>query len=386
MKRRMLLLSNGMGEDLLGVSLAQAWKAQAPQDTLLALPLVGEGHFYKQAGIECLPVKFSPPSAGFAYLNPLKLFKDFQAGLGGHLLKARQVLNQTPLDGVLAVGDIVVVTYAWQRKLPFAFVGCALSDYYTQGRKNTYDVLQCQMLRQASLGIYPRDALTAAGLKIRGLRVEALGNPILDRCEPLKNWNYHPQPGRNRIALAPGSRQDAVANFNDLVHHLEACRERPYDFLLSLAPGIPNYEIQTVLLQSGWQQQELEKTDRYQKGEMRLYLYTSDYWGAILNQAEALIGFAGTAHEQAAGLGIPILTWGREGLQYTPKFAEAQTRLLGPALTLLTDPHAEIVAWFLNRLLTEPAYRRAAQTVQAERYGPKGASQRIVKAIRDKLA
>lgn len=388
---RILFLSNGSGEDKIAAVLAQTWRKTRPQDILSGLALVGKGNFYTEADIPVLPRQFSPPSAGFAYLNPLKLVNDFRAGLGGHLFQTWQLLKSTPADAVIAVGDIVAVASAWRSGRPFAFVGCALSDYYTAGRSHTYDPLQRLGLKYASLGIYPRDQLTAQALQRRGLPALCLGNPMLDALECDSNWQYRPEGGRLAVGLAPGSHGDALANFCLILKQLSASLFLPVDYLCALAPGLSVRAFEQVLQADGWQKREADNLKRgvlWSKEAAQLGLFQGA-WGSILGSIQILIGLAGTANEQAAGLGIPILSFSGEGLQYTSRFAEAQTRLLGPALHWLEPCHPEIVTYSLKRLLIEPTYsenaKRQAQIVSQERFGSLGAAGRIVAEIQTKL-
>lgn len=390
--RRILFVSNGSGEDKIGAVLAQAWRQTRPQDTLSALALVGKGDFYREAGVALLPLHFSPPSAGFAYLNPLKLAQDFRAGLGGHLLQTWQGLKTAPADAVIAVGDIVAVAMAWRSGKPFAFVGCALSDYYTAGRRHTYDPLQRLGLKHAHLGIFPRDPLTAQALQNRGLPALCLGNPMLDALEYDSNWQYAPSPGRFAVGVAPGSHADALGNFRLILGQLAESLHLPVNYLCALAPGSDKVAFERVLAESGWQ----KTTDQagpnrgvfwgHKAAQLGLF---QGAWGSILAQSQILIGLAGTANEQAAGLGLPIVSFSSQGLQYTSRFAEAQTRLLGPALHWLEHCHPALLAYTLNRLLCDPVFsalaQKQAQAVSRERFGPLGAAGRIVAEIQERF-
>lgn len=365
-----------MGEDRIGVSLAKAWRTQHPQDQQEALVLVGSGQFYLQASIPLLNSGFEPPSAGFAYLDPILLWRDIQAGLIPHLWRSWQCLKEKPADCMIAVGDIVVVIYAYFSGLPFAFIGSALSDHYVYGRHSSYDRLQRWLLRKACLGIFPRDALTTANLRKLGLPALWCGNPILDDLEPSADWFYRPEPGRIPLALVPGSRQDALENFSDWLQALAEGSEEPWDLLCPLAPGLEHDRFMTILQKQGWQE-----GPPWMHGHNRLWLCQASDWGNILHRVHLVLGMAGTAHEQAVGMGIPVLAFPGRGVQYTWSFAEAQTRLLGPALTLLPNGHPTLVRWQIRRMLANPHYRHMARCVSAERYGPKGAADRIVQAI-----
>ncbi|WLT38450.1 hypothetical protein NON20_00565 [Synechocystis sp. B12] len=88
---KILLLSNGHGEDAIAVSIGQAWSELAgmePGEILVGLPLVGEGNSYRRLNILLIgPVK-TMPSGGFNNMDARELWRDVQGGLWG-LTKAQ---------------------------------------------------------------------------------------------------------------------------------------------------------------------------------------------------------------------------------------------------------------------------------------------------------
>ncbi|WP_421655016.1 hypothetical protein [Leptothermofonsia sp. ETS-13] len=121
-----------------------------------ALPIVGEGHAYTQAGIPLIGSVKAMPSGGFIYMDGKQLARDIQGGLlqltiaqlkairtwaketGTPPLKTQNSKLKTqnllptphPPPLILAVGDIVPLLFAWFSGVPYAFVGTAKSEYY----------------------------------------------------------------------------------------------------------------------------------------------------------------------------------------------------------------------------------------------------------------
>ena len=62
---------------------------------------------------------------------------------------------------------------------------------------------------------------------------------------------------------------------------------------------------------------------------------SADAFADILQQSSLVIGMAGTAVEQAVGLGKPVIALPGNGPAFTYRFAEAQNRLLGDSVQLL---------------------------------------------------
>ncbi|MNS35731.1 hypothetical protein D3C72_678960 [compost metagenome] len=89
---------------------------------------------------------------------------------------------------------------------------------------------------------------------------------------------------------------------------------------------------------------------------------------------------AGTATEQVVGLGKPVVSVPGRGPQFTYAFAEAQTRLLGESVTLVTGGPDRIAeaAW---AILADPdRLHRIAENGRL-RMGESGASSRLARHI-----
>ena len=123
-------------------------------------------------------------------------------------------------------------------------------------------------------------------------------------------------------------------------------------------------------------------------------------WGqfaAILNRADLALASAGTASEQAVGLGKPVLQLCGRGPQFTLKFAEAQRRLLGPGVSCATgkpgssavlQATADLAAQQLAALADPeagPRWRHQLAALGAERIGAAGGSAQIATAIMERI-
>lgn len=376
--RVILLLSNGNGEDRIAVQLAREWYQASPQDILLAMPLVGPGLFYQQAGIRIVGQSFTPPSEGFAYLNPGILWHDIQAGVINHIWQQRRVVQglRHLITQVIAVGDIVPLLVAAGLNYPLAFVGCALSDYYVTGRHSTYDPLQRWLLKTSQALIFPRDALTAANLCLLGLQAISLGNPMLD-CMDTVPCDFKPTAGRPVVAVLPGSHSDAVGNFEHILKLLQDWPPTPWDLVVLVAPQVDVGQLANGLQQHHWSQNGLV----WQWQNLRLWLCSAQSMGVLRHCFQAAIGLAGTANEQLAGYGIPVVSFVTGGTQYTWRFAEAQQRLLGPGLQWFHPVNSRQLYQALERAMGDPGYRQQVQQTANARFGQPGASQRIVQWI-----
>jgi uncharacterized protein (TIGR03492 family) len=117
----------------------------------------------------------------------------------------------------------------------------------------------------------------------------------------------------------------------------------------------------------------------------------------VLQSSDLLLAMAGTAAEQAVGLGKPVLQLAGAGPQFTEGFAEAQRRLLGPAVSCAPGPvgasttlkaTAQMAAAQLDHLADPeagPRWREEMGKVALERLGEPGGTVRMVEALMAKL-
>ena len=428
-----LALSNGHGEDTIGAQILQAVQREVATDaprahdtgahdtgakrtvTVTALPLVGEGKAYERAGIDCIsPVRSHPPSGGFLYMDFRQLWGDLQNGLVGVTLRQWQLVKtwtQTseksggqPL--VLEVGDIVPLLFAWRSQAPYSFVGTAKSEYYL--RDSNGEFLRSRrsegwsgsvylpwerwlMARPRCKAVFPRDRLTTDILKQWAIPALDLGNPMMDgflpflEGEPLAgpptvSPNPPPSPDEPlKLLIIPGSRSpEAYRNWTQLLELGTAIAQdwdgRPVEIQGAIAPGLDLNALNALIatLATPWQSGSIPNT--WHRGTVTLQLSVGQFYEQALNTHIGL-AMAGTATEQLVGLGQPIVTMAGQGPQFTPAFAEAQTRLLGSSI-LLVDTVDEGVKT-VRSLLETPQQWSAITQNGRDRLGVPGAAKRI---------
>jgi uncharacterized protein (TIGR03492 family) len=174
---------------------------------------------------------------------------------------------------------------------------------------------------------------------------------------------------------------------------LEAYQERSVVFLGAIAPALSLDPLQETLTGYGWRQQPLEDLDVNLKlndpsaiaftQKNGIVILTQDDYTLCLLKADCCIAMAGTATEQFVGLGKPAIAIPGTGPQYTPAFAEAQTRLLGPSLILVEQP--DRVAEVLQQLLRDPDRLQLIAENGRRRMGQSGAARRIADCLMEQL-
>ncbi len=401
---KLLVLSNGHGEDQIAVRILQQLHRQSQTLELAALPIVGEGHAYRQNQIPIIAPVQIMPSGGFIYMDRWQLVRDLQGGLLPLTWQQLQTVRQWARQGnpILAVGDIVPLLFAWGSGANYGFVGTAKSDYYLWDeagplvQKNRWE----QWLRPASVyhpwerwlmghprckAVFPRDRLTAETLQRWSIPVFDLGNPMMDDLTPVQEV---PQQQALTILLLPGSRPpEAYNNWQQILAAISGLLgESPILFLGAIAPGLDLNILSQILADQGWQGFEgFNWPDSqalcFAHGQATLIL-TQQTFPECLDQAQIAIAMTGTAMEQFVGLGKPVISMAGKGPQFTAAFAEAQTRLLGPSVTLVELVQ---VPQTVQTLLQNPTHLREIAQNGRRRMGLPGAARRITECLNTTL-
>ena len=396
--RPILLLSNGHGEDLSGALIGQALQLRGL--AVEALPLVGHGRAYRQAGIPVRGRTREFSTGGLGYTSFLGRITEVVQGqilyLLGRLLLLLRIARRYRL--VLVVGDVIPVMAAWLSGRPSATYLVAYSSHYEGKLRLPWPCSTCLRQRR-NQAIYSRDALTAADLTGQLQRpVHFLGNPFFDGAlsssEPLQG---SPQ---QRLGLLPGSRlPEALHNLELMLRVLERLPEalRPAQRLglhAALVGKLTPQEVAPLASRLGWKLQ-LDGDERccLQRGPLLLHLE----WGrfaAVVQQCDLLLSMTGTAAEQCVGLGKPVLQLVGEGPQFTENFAEAQRRLLGPGLFCANgepgsdaqlNGTADLLEQLLERLLHDSSWMAALQQLGSERIGCGGGAARMAADLHTRL-
>ena len=388
-----LLLSNGHGEDLSGALVAaELMQRGIPVE---ALPLVGHGSPYRQRGVPVLGRTRSCSTGGLGYTSLRGRLSELLEGQMGHVLGRLLLLRRRRRHYglVVAVGDVLAVLGSWLSGLPSAVYLVAYSSHY-EGRLRL--PWPCGwLLNQASIkAIWSRDCLTANDLSQQLNRaVVFLGNPFLDVVSADTSESL-PLPAL-QLALVPGSRlPEAARNLALMLRVLallpeEWARSQPLRLRAALVAELDSSCVAKLAGPLGWR---LEASDRLVRGPLVVELGWGQF-GEILASSQLVLGMAGTAAEQAVGLGKPVLQLVGGGPQFTAGFAEAQRRLLGPGVRCAPGSSGSAAtlaatAQLAQELLEQqgdpkqgPALRQSLAAIGLERIGAPGGSEAVAAAI-----
>jgi uncharacterized protein (TIGR03492 family) len=408
---RLLCLSNGHGEDVIAVRILQSLLKQPEPPEIAALPIVGEGKIYQAQGIPIVGAVQSMPSGGFLYMDGRQLARDLRGGLLQLTLAQLGTVRRWAKQGgvVLAVGDIVPLLFAWWSGAPFAFVGTAKSEYYLRDEQGWLprrvwherlegwsgsDYLPWErwlMSRSRCKAVFPRDSLTSAVLQRWKIPSFDLGNPMMDGLEPTGTAVPGlPDLGEDCLTfvLLPGSRlPEAYENWQNIMQAVSALlmalgKQRQLLFLGAIAPQVDLAPLRQILETYGWRLTDQGSQLTFTQYRASLLLSQSAF-NDYLHQADVALAMAGTATEQFVGLGKPAISFPGAGPQFTARFAEAQTRLLGPSVTLVEQPHQAVAV--VQSFLQDPDRLQLIQANGQRRMGTAGAADRIARCLLKRL-
>ena len=384
---RILLLSNGHGEDLSGSLLGSALRALGHEVT--ALPLAGLGRPYSQAKIHLLGSSHEFSTGGIGYTSLRGRLTELIQGQILYLLRRllRLLRHAHRFDLIVVVGDVIPVIAAWLTRRPVATYLVAYSSHY-EGQLRLPWPCGPMLSGRHFLAIFSRDQLTADDLSEQLARpVQFLGNPFMDpvlaATEPLAR-------AQHRIGLLPGSRlPELEANLQLL---LKMSAQLPdnmgISLELALVSSLDDKGLSRCANAVGWQLQEgrLER-----QGAPAVQVHRGAFQ-AVLQHSDLVISMAGTAAEQAVGLAKPVLQLPGQGPQFTASFAEAQRRLLGP--TVFCAPgdsgsrdnlsaSAQLALQLLERIVHDRDFQHQCQNEALRRLGKSGGGLRMASAIGD---
>ncbi len=423
---KLLCISNGHGEDAIALPVLQELRNSAQPPEIVTLPIVGVGMAYSNNDFSIAGKVQTMPSGGFLNQDRRQLARDLQGGLVGLTIdQIRTARNWAQAGGkILAVGDIVPLLFAWMSGAEYAFIGTAKSEYYIRDRQGNILPSQREAIevrtgsyylpwerwllsRSRCRAVFPRDKLTTEVLQQHQISAFDLGNPMMDgvATDLSRSLFYQPQSVKRELArplivtLLPGSRPpEAYANWERILiavaSLISVFKQRQIICLAAIVPTLDLDTLQGDLSRSGWLpvvDPDVELTELisaagatyYQRENATIAISTQAY-SQFMHKGDCAISMAGTATEQFIGLGKPAFTIPGAGPQFTPAFAEAQTRLLGESVILVSQP--QDVGVEIQKLLQQPDRLQSIAQNGLLRMGTPGAAQRIAECLMEVMS
>ena len=183
-----------------------------------------------------------------------------------------------------------------------------------------------------------------------------------------------PGPFPGRVLLLPGSRKEAPANLVRLLDVVVAVGE-PVEWMCAWSPVIDPEHAMRAAASAGWR---VSRDVLVREG--RAVKFSTGCFESLLDAADLVVGLAGTANEQAAASGKPVVTLVGHGPQTTMARMREQERLLGGAAEFVSGG-IDAVAAAVGRLVEHPEERRRRGALGIGRLGPRGGAGRIADEV-----
>lgn len=307
-----------------------------------------------------------PGSGGFSTSGVRTFLRDLPSV--PHYLGYLRTLkaHRRAIDLGIVVGDVFLLLLGrlgLRRKL--VFVALAKSDWDAP-----HSPLERTVLRRLPQVVFARDERTRAALERRGVRTLHVGNPLMDGL----SGPEHQAGGPPMVALLPGSRREACDNLLMMLDAVERVRDGVV-FRCALPATLQASSVAVRAATAGWGAEAGElKKDR------KVVTLVEDGFERVIAEATVVVGLAGTANEQAAGLGKPVVAFVGSGPQTTATRWRSQRRLLGEALAVVTGGPDRVAAE-VEALVADPAERARRGHAGACRMGPPGGAARIAEWV-----
>ncbi len=368
LRPRLIVASNGYGEDAIGAALALRLRKRYPHAEVCAFPLVGRGEQYGRIGVDILSPVADSPTGGIIKYHLKDLRAEIKAGLFGHIGSQLRTWKsvRSRCCTVLCVGDAYLLCHTiWGQGKKALLLATAKTKYISGHWK-----LESFLYRGATKKVWTRDEATARELLDNGVNAAFEGNPIMDlQCAPSGRKDLWGD-GR-RILVLPGSRGRAYADLALLLDTLGLiARNSRVSAIMVLAPSIDADRI--VSRAEGWTFQD----EVLRKGEVSVRIFCGDVT-EVARGAELLLGLAGTANQVCAGMGIPVLSILEKGKL-------VQKKLLGDA-ELLVEPDPRALAQAALRLLADARKLSLMSEAGKKRLGARGAIDSVLEYVESEL-
>ena len=280
------VISNGYGEDLIASRIISALGVDVHEFDVF--PLVGAGPVFSALGLSPKLVQPELPSGGFL-LRFRDFFSDLRSGLLMQFQKQRRILNASPADYQIVVGDVFALFMATSKqKIPTIFFPTAKSE-----RAIPHYALELRYIRKHAALVFPRDKETHERFIQQQIPSQFFGNPMFDAMV-----SDVPKGDPMAIALLPGSRKEAIQNMRMMLTIVTRLQlNSTISFLFSLSPSFRYSELKSVIQDLPWTLEKDGDHYAFKFTQQPITVAVSYEFFDVLQASSAVIGLAGTANE-----------------------------------------------------------------------------------------
>ena len=363
LRPRVVVASNGHGEDAIGSLLAERLQSRFPLFEVSGFPLVGRGQEYRSRSVRVLSPPSETPSGGVVKYSLRDLIRDIRSGLFRHIEAQAEAWSglRGRLRTVLCVGDVYLFLHSlWGQGTMPVLLATAKSE-----RLHGHWGLEKWLLKRRCRRVFTRDPETARELSERKADAVFKGNPIMDLAGEAVG-----KPGGHRpfgVLLLPGSRERAYDDLGLLLGAAEVIAlEEDCRFEMVVASTL---ERERLLEKAPSWRVDSPDVIRHEKGKPEVRLFSGEVSRAA-SRSDILIGLGGTANQICAGMGLPVVSIDEKGKR-------VQKKLLGEAESLVTADPVSLAREALA-ILGDPARYERMSRAGMERMGGGGALEAVI--------
>lgn len=379
--KNFLFISNGLGEDSITLSVIRALLRLEPKASVFALPIVGSGVSYESVDCVILGPRTAMPSGGVIPGNPANLARDVRSGLVSLTLSQIGVIREysRKVDAVVTVGDVypAILAALFAKGARRIMIATAKSDYVSP-----HNAFERFVMRSFFERVFLRDEPTAAGLRDKGVSNAVwVGNAMMDCLEP-EGVDFGVGDGGPLVAVLPGSRSSA---FSDMPVIAGAVGILSGKIGGRYAAVIPRTMDPAALAKSaGWAFRPCSKGDctGFVEGDGASIGVYFRGMPDLLRGCDVVIGQAGTANEQAAGLGKPVVAFDSFSDEKMGWYRKRQKGLLGDAVSVVKKD-SSAVAGEVIAIMGDGERRRRMSEEGRKRLGPPGGAAAMARFVLD---
>ncbi len=377
-------VSNGYGEDSIAVSLVSSISRKSPEIPIHVLPLVGAGKSYESLPCTIVGPRTVMPSGGVIPGNLPNLVKDTKSGLISLTFEQLKVMAEFAEKSfvTVTVGDIYpTILGLLSVPPPRVMVATAKSNYVSP-----HNIFERFLMKTACRQVFVRDEPTAEDLRRSGVRALWVGNAMMDCLAP-SGFDFNLEPSVSLVAIFPGSRESAFADMPFIVNAVELidrdCTEK-LAFAAGIAPSLDARRFAESMSGMGWafkpgSDTSFGRFDYLVKDNISITLLKGAI-GDLLSHCKIVIGQAGTANEQAVGLGRPVVTFDSYGKNGMGWYRKRQKGLLGDSISVVEKDSIKIAGEVCSILSDGEKYKKMA-SIGVERMGPSGGADKMADYI-----
>lgn len=337
-----LFISNGLGEDSITLSIIRALKRIDSESLIYALPIVGSGASYESVKCEILGTREAMPSGGVIPGNLGNLINDFKSGLAGLTIKQISIIREFSgkVGAIATVGDIYPALLAalFGGRTRKIMIATAKSDYVSP-----HNAFEKHIMKSCFEKVFLRDAHTAESLFKSGVKNAVFaGNAMMDCLEP-EGIDFLEGREGPLVAVLPGSRKSAILDIPVIAGAVERLTAEIGGVYASVIP--PSISPSALAEASGWSFDRDRNSMRNGSAEI---VFHNSGMPDLLRACSVVIGQAGTANEQAAGLGKPVVAFDSFSDDKMGWYRMRQKGLLGDAVSVVRKDSDAVASEILS--------------------------------------